>query len=124
MLLWFGYSFVPLEWQSSFKEFESLCEKADSKEVIYDAKNIISLWDNYKKINKNILFNITEQYVDFRIKKIIILWYYKDSKNTIQEYKIDNTYSWLDIGMFAKYKRKMICSDIQKYKELQEKRDY
>ncbi|EID0148579.1 hypothetical protein LA125_001878, partial [Campylobacter jejuni] len=102
MLLWFGYSFVPLEWQSSFKEFESLCEKADSKAVIYDAKNIISLWDNYKKINKDILFNITEQYVDFRIKKIIILWYYKDGKNTIQEYKIDNTYSWLDIGMFAK----------------------
>ncbi|EAJ1585498.1 hypothetical protein CYT13_09430, partial [Campylobacter coli] len=124
MLLWFGYSFVPLEWQSSFKEFESLCEKADSKAVIYDAKNIISLWDNYKKINKDILFNITEQYVDFRIKKIIILWYYKDGKNTIQEYKIDNTYSWLDIGMFAKYKRKMICYDIQKYKELQEKRGY
>ncbi|WP_229239090.1 hypothetical protein [Campylobacter volucris] len=46
MLFWFGYSFAPLKWQSSFKEFESLYDKADSKEIIYDAKLYEENWIN------------------------------------------------------------------------------
>lgn len=52
MLSWFAFSFVPLEWQPSFREFERLCGESDSKEIIYNIdleKNIIILISIQKK---------------------------------------------------------------------------
>lgn len=114
---------MPVEWQPSFREFKRLCVEL-KEPIIYEPKNIINLWDTYKKINKNILFKKTESYANCRTKEITILWYYIDDKNITHNYKIDKTYSLLDIAMFAKYKRKMYCPDIEKYKKLREKRAY
>ena len=44
MLSWFAFSFVPLEWQPSFREFERLCKESDFKEIVYNTvleKNFI-----------------------------------------------------------------------------------
>lgn len=49
---WFGFSFVSLEWQPSFREFERLCEENKSKEIVYNTileKNIIILINIPKK---------------------------------------------------------------------------
>ena len=68
MLSWFGFSFVPLEWQPSFREFERLC-KTIEQPMIYNAKTIINLWDTYKQTNKNIQFQITKNYINLRTKQ-------------------------------------------------------
>ena len=64
----FGFSFVPLEWQPSFREFERLC-KTIEQPMIYNAKTIINLWDTYKQTNKNIQFQITKNYINLRTKQ-------------------------------------------------------
>ena len=50
MLSWFGFSFIPLEWQPSFREFERLCSESDSKEIIYN----VDLEKKYYNSNSNV----------------------------------------------------------------------
>lgn len=45
MGLWFGVSFIPLEYQPSFRKFEKLC-KNHAGVVIYDEK-FYKLWDGW-----------------------------------------------------------------------------
>ena len=40
MLSWFGFSFIPLEWQPSFREFERLCrEEGGDTTTIYSQES-------------------------------------------------------------------------------------
>ena len=117
MLSWFGFSFVPLEWQPSFREFERLC-KTIEQPMIYNAKTIINLWDTYKQTNKNIQFQITKNYINLRTTQILIEWYYDDNEGKKHTFKIDKDYSWYDIGMIPKNERTLTCASIDKTKEL------
>lgn len=74
--------------------------------------------NNLSSKNNVVRVKFVESNIGLRIQKVEYQ-YYEIAKNIL--HKNCYTYEWLDIGMFAKYKRKMICSDIQKYKKLQEK---
>ncbi len=88
MLLWFGYFFIPLEWQSSFKEFESLCENLKNREVIYNQE----IYDRVKGKNNTIRVKFVENNIGLRIQKVEYQ-YYKIVTNIL--YKKYYTYGWL-----------------------------
>ncbi|HEB7570828.1 TPA: hypothetical protein RZK50_001920, partial [Campylobacter coli] len=88
MLLWFGYFFIPLEWQSSFKEFESLCENLKNREVIYNQE----IYDRVKGKNNAIRVKFVENNIGLRIQKVEYQ-YYKIVTNIL--YKNYYTYGWL-----------------------------
>lgn len=71
MLLWFGCSFVPLEWQSSFKEFESLCENLKNREVIYNQE----IYDRVKGKNNVVRVKFVESNIGLRIQKVEYQYY-------------------------------------------------
>ncbi len=71
MLLWFGCSFVFLEWQSSFKEFESLCENLKNREVIYNQE----IYDRVKGKNYVVRVKFVESNIGLRIQKVEYQYY-------------------------------------------------
>ncbi|KPH49986.1 hypothetical protein HPU229336_05255 [Helicobacter pullorum] len=115
MLSWFGFSFVPLEWQPSFREFERLCRENDSKEVVYnlDLKKKLYTSNKYPKEKVNI------KRINYRLIEKEVFWYDRDSGELFLKFY---SYYWTDIGMIPHYEREMICPDIQKYRAIQHKR--
>ncbi|ARE80305.1 hypothetical protein [Campylobacter helveticus] len=117
MIAWFSYSFVPLEWQSSFKEFENLCKNLKDKEVIYNQE----VYDRVKGKNNVVKVKFVESNMGLRIQKVEYQ-YYEIATNVL--YKSYYTYGWLDIGMFAKNGRTLGCDGIDEYKKKIKERDY
>lgn len=117
MLSWFGFSFVPLEWQPSFREFERLCkEEGGDTTTIYNqeayerAKNTknsknISVWE--------------DKMVAWRIEEAIFKNYERNTNILIESYK---TFVWYDIGLVPKNERTVTCASIEKTKELTKQR--
>lgn len=115
MLSWFGFSFVPLEWQPSFREFERLCGENNPRKVVY---NVI-LKEKYLNSNKYPKEKENYRRINYRLIEKEIFWYDRDSDELFLKFY---SYYWTDIGMIPHYEREMICPDIQKYRAIKEKR--
>ena len=115
MLSWFGFSFVPLEWQPSFREFERLCVENNPREVIYnlDLKNKLYSSNKYPKEKENV------RRINYRLIEKEVFWYDRDSDELFLKFY---SYYWTDIGMIPHYEREMVCPDIQKYRAVKNKR--
>lgn len=115
MLSWFAFSFVPLEWQPSFREFERLCGESDSKEIVYN----IDLEKKYYSSNKYPKEKANYKRINYRLIEKEVLWYDRDSNELFAKFY---NYYWTDIGMIPHYEREMACPDIQEYRAIQHKR--
>lgn len=115
MLSWFGFSFVPLEWQPSFREFERLCSENDSQKIVYNT----ALKEKYSKSNVYPKEQANFKRINYRLIEKEVFWYDRDSDELFAKFY---NYYWTDIGMIPHYEREMICPDIQKYRAIQEKR--
>ena len=115
MLSWFGFSFVPLEWQPSFREFERLCkEEGGDTTTIYNQES----YDRIKKgKSKNNKYIWEDKMVSWRIKEAVLKVYETNTNILTRTYK---TFVWYDIGMFAKDERTMTCASMKEYKAKQE----
>ena len=115
MLSWFGFSFVPLEWQPSFREFERLCrEEGGDTTTIYSQESYDRIRKGESKNNKYIW---EDKMVAWRIKEAVLKVYESNTNILTRTYK---TFVWYDIGMFAKDERTMTCASMKKYKAKQE----
>ena len=115
MLSWFGFSFIPLEWQSSFREFERLCrEEGGDTTTIYSQESYDRIRKGESKNNKYIW---EDKMVAWRIKEAVLKVYESNTNILTRTYK---TFVWYDIGMFAKDERTMTCASMKKYKAKQE----
>ncbi|RDU61576.1 hypothetical protein CQA53_09955 [Helicobacter didelphidarum] len=117
MILWFGYSFIPLEWQPSFREFERLCGELKDREIIYNKET----YDRMQGKKYGIDVKLIEENISLRIKKAEYQ-YYEYGTNIL--YKGYKTYGWLDIGLFAKFDRTLGCDGIAEYKQKIKERGY
>lgn len=112
MLSWFGFSFVPLEWQPSFREFERLCkEDGGDTTTIYNQ-------EIYERIQTtgygfDLKTELTQE--TWRIKVKEVYYYEYGTENLFEKHK---TYLWIDIGMIPKSERIIGCASINKTKEL------
>ena len=75
MLSWFGFSFVPLEWQPSFREFERLCNESNSKEIVYN----MMLENKYYNSNKYPKEKANYKRINYRLVEKEVFWYDRDS---------------------------------------------
>lgn len=120
MLSWFAFSFVPLEWQPSFREFERLCSESDSKEIIYN----VDLEKKYYNSNEYPKEKVNIRRINYRLIEREVFWYDRDSDELFVKFY---NYKWLDIGMFHQNYggsgRVWYCSDIAKYKEYKAKQE-
>ena len=115
MLSWFGFSFIPLEWQPSFREFERLCrEEGGDTTTIYSQESYDRIRKGESKNNKYIW---EDKMVAWRIKEAVLKVYESNTNILTRTYK---TFVWYDIGMFAKDERTMTCASMKKYKAKQE----
>lgn len=115
MLSWFAFSFVPLEWQPSFREFERLCrEEGGDTTTIYSQESYDRIRKGESKNNKYIW---EDKMVAWRIKEAVLKVYESNTNILTRTYK---TFVWYDIGMFAKDERTMTCASMKKYKAKQE----
>lgn len=109
---WFGFSFVPLEWQPSFREFERLCkENGGDTTTIYNQ-------EIYERIQTtgygfDLKTELTQE--SWRIKVKEVYYYEYGTENLFEKHK---TYLWIDIGMIPKSERIIGCASINKTKEL------
>ncbi|RDU59098.1 hypothetical protein [Helicobacter sp. MIT 14-3879] len=117
MLTWFGFSFVPLEWQPSFREFERLCGELKDKEIIYNKE----VYERMRDKKYGIDVKLIEENISLRISKAEYQ-YYEYGTNIL--YKGYKTYGWLDIGLFAKLDRTLACDGIDEYKQKIRERGY
>lgn len=95
LALWIGVSFIPLEYQPSFRKFEELC-KNQAGITIYDEK-IYKLWDGWdgQQGFGKVIFDEKHTKIDWRILKIQASFDYIDHKN--QRHKIKQV-----VGFFFK----------------------
>ena len=115
MLSWFGFSFIPLEWQPSFREFERLCrEEGGDTTTIYSQESYDRIRKGESKNNKYIW---EDKMVAWRIKEAVLKVYESNTNILTRTYK---TFVWYDIGMFAKDERTMTCASMKEYKAKQE----
>ena len=112
MLSWFAFSFVPLEWQPSFREFERLCrEEGGDTTTIYNQ-------EAYDRIRKSTIKDMDiweEKMVAWRIKEAVLKVYEHNTNILVRTYK---TFVWYDIGLVPKNERTVTCAYIDKTKEL------
>lgn len=92
MLSWFAFSFVPLEWQPSFREFERLCkEEGGDTTTIYNQ-------EAYDRIRKSTIKDIDiweEKMVAWRIKEAVLKVY---ERNTDILVEFSCSFGSLDCG--------------------------
>ncbi|OCR07357.1 hypothetical protein, partial [Helicobacter pullorum] len=112
MLSWFGFSFVPLEWQPSFREFERLCrEEGGDTTTIYNQE----IYDRIRTTGYGVDLKTELTHKSWRIKKKEIYYYEYGTENLFEKYE---TYLWTDMGMIPKGERIIGCASIGKTKEL------
>lgn len=116
MLSWFGFSFVPLEWQPSFREFERLCREEGGDTTIIHNQEV---YDAIQAVGYG--FDLKTELIQKSWRIIVkeIYYYEYGTENLFEQYK---TFVWTDIGLIPKHKRTITCASIDKTKELIEKR--
>ena len=112
MLSWFGFSFVPLEWQPSFREFERLCrEEGGNTRTIYNQES----YDRIMRGESEDIDIWEDKMVSWRIEEAVLKVYERNTNILARSYK---TFVWYDIGMIPKNERIITCASIEKTKEL------
>ena len=108
----FGFSFVPLQWEPIFREFERLCggEGGDT-ETIYNRE----IYDRIRTTGYVVNLKTELTHKSWRIKKKEIYYYEYGTENLFEKYE---TYLWTDMGMIPKGERIIGCASIGKTKEL------
>lgn len=107
LALWIGVSFIPLEYQPSFRKFEELCA-TKSKEIVLDE-------DLRKKyIGKSPKIEQYYKPISWRIESVESVWSDYESKKVFLKHY---SYIWKEISLFPKsINGKIYCSDIDKSK--------
>ncbi|MCX2683909.1 hypothetical protein OQH60_08570 [Campylobacter sp. MIT 21-1685] len=115
---WFAFSFVPLEWQPSFREFERLCrEEGGDTTTIYNQE----AYDRIRRGESKDIDIWEDKMVSWRIKEAVLKVYERNTNILIESYK---TFVWYDIGMFAKNERTVTCAYIDETKQKIKERGY